>query len=71
MKNSSVKPGKKKLPTDEKLKDQKLQEEASAPEQSKDKGDDPKVSRAHDFSHTHPTHAHHKTFGMDHEPGAF
>ena len=31
----------------------------------------PKISRAHDFSHTHPSHAKHKTFGMDHEPGAF
>lgn len=31
----------------------------------------PKVSREHDFTHTHPTHAHHKTFGLDHEPGAF
>jgi hypothetical protein len=31
----------------------------------------PKISREHDFTHTHPTHAHHKTFGVDHEPGAF
>ena len=31
----------------------------------------PKISRAHDFAHTHPSHAKHKTFGMDHEPGAF
>jgi hypothetical protein len=29
-----------------------------------------KVSREHDFTHTHPTHAKHKTFGADHEPGA-
>jgi hypothetical protein len=25
----------------------------------------------HDFAHTHPSHARHKNFGMDHEPGAF
>lgn len=31
----------------------------------------PVVSRAHDFAHVHPSHARHKTFGMDHEPGAF
>ncbi|WP_026898757.1 hypothetical protein [Daejeonella oryzae] len=28
-----------------------------------------KVSRDHDFTHTHPTHAKHKSFGTDHEPG--
>ncbi len=31
----------------------------------------PKVDRKHDFTHTHPDHAHHKNFGLDHEPGAF
>lgn len=66
MKNSPAKPGKEKLQKDEKLK-----EEAPELKRSKDKGKDPKVSREHDFSHTHPSHAHHKTFGMDHEPGAF
>lgn len=30
-----------------------------------------KVSRSHDFTHTHPNHARHKQFGLDHEPGAF
>lgn len=30
-----------------------------------------KISREHDFTHTHPTHANHKKFGADHEPGAF
>ena len=71
MKNSSVKPGNEKVQKDEKLKDQKLKEEAPELKQSKNKGKSPKVSREHDFSHTHPSHAHHKTFGMDHEPGAF
>ena len=65
MKNSSVKSGKEKLQKDEKSK-----EEAPETKQSKDQGKDPKVSREHDFSHTHPSHAHHKIFGMDHEPGA-
>lgn len=32
---------------------------------------EPKAYRAHDFAHVHPSHARHKTFGMDHEPGAF
>jgi hypothetical protein len=65
MKKSSVKPGKDKLQKDEKLK-----EEAPEPKPGNDKGKDPKVSHEHDFSHTHPSHAHHKIFGMDHEPGA-
>ena len=30
-----------------------------------------KVDRKNDFTHTHPTHAKHKNFGFDHEPGAF
>ena len=30
-----------------------------------------KISREHDFTHTHPTHANHKKFGADHEPRAF
>ena len=34
-------------------------------------GEASKFSRAHDFSHTHPSHAKHKIFGIDHEPGAF
>ncbi|MEO8794708.1 MAG: hypothetical protein ABI390_04520 [Daejeonella sp.] len=27
------------------------------------------VSHNNDFSHTHPSHARHKGFGVDHEPG--
>lgn len=34
------------------------------------KEDRPVVSRAHDFAHVHPSHARHKAFGLDHEPGA-
>jgi len=30
-----------------------------------------KINRNHEFSHTHPSHARHKQFGMDHEPGTF
>lgn len=36
----------------------------------KHKMEGPVVSRAHDFAHVHPSHARHKTFGLDHEPGA-
>ena len=36
----------------------------------KNQDNTPKVTREHDFTHTHPTHAKHKNFGMDHEPGA-
>ena len=43
--------------------------ESAAPENPE--SDAPKISREHDFTHTHPTHAKHKNFGMDHEPGAF
>jgi hypothetical protein len=31
----------------------------------------PKINRKNDFTHTHPDHAHHRSFGLDHEPGAF
>ena len=42
--------------------------ELKAPE--KLESENPKLSREHDFTHTHPTHAKHKNFGLDHEPGA-
>ena len=32
---------------------------------------EPQAYRARDFAHVHPTHAKHKNFGIDHEPGAF
>jgi len=68
MKNSSAKPGKDKL---QKKKDNKPEEEVPEQKSGEDTGREFKVSREHDFSHTHPSHAHHKNFGMDHEPGAF
>jgi len=67
MENSPLNPGKSPA---EKAKETEAQEpELKAPEHLDD--DTPKVSREHDFTHTHPDHAKHKNFGMDHEPGAF
>ena len=68
MKKLSVEPSKKKS---QKEKEVKPEAEAPKTKESEDSGRKVKVSRLHDFSHTHPDHAHHKTFGMDHEPGAF
>lgn len=50
----------------------KLVIEETELEKSKNKKTaNPRISRSHDFSHTHPSHARHKQFGLDHEPGAF
>jgi hypothetical protein len=49
---------------------EKLNEEPEMNEAPNQDDDTPKVSREHDFTHTHPTHAKHKNFGVDHEPGA-
>jgi len=67
MENLPSKPGK--GPAESSKKDLSEEPELKAPENLE--SDTPKVSREHDFTHTHPTHAKHKTFGMDHEPGAF
>ena len=48
-----------------------INEEAELEKSKKEKTAEPKVSRTHDFTHTHPSHARHKQFGLDHEPGAF
>ena len=48
----------------------KLNEGAELNEAPTQNDDAPKVSREHDFTHTHPSHAKHKNFGVDHEPGA-
>lgn len=55
--------------TEEQKKDQDPQ--LNEKKNKKRSGQPFKVSREHDFTHTHPTHARHKTFGTDHEPGAF
>lgn len=68
MKNSSAKPGKDNL---QKKKDSMTEENTPEQKPGEDSGRKVKLSRKNDFSHTHPTHAHHKNFGMDHEPGAF
>lgn len=68
MKNSSAKPGKEKL---QDKKDSKTEEEALEQKAVEERKSKIKVSREHDFSHTHPSHARHKNFGLDHEPGAF
>jgi hypothetical protein len=48
-----------------------LAEQADLEKRKREKQDNtPKVTREHDFTHTHPSHAKHKNFGMDHEPGA-
>ena len=48
-----------------------MNEEAELGKAKNKKSAEQKVSREHNFSHTHPSHARHKQFGMDHEPGAF
>ena len=67
MENSPIESGKGPSEKPEETAGQEPQ--STAPVQPDD--DTPKVSREHDFTHTHPQHARHKNFGMDHEPGAF
>ena len=76
MENENEIPGKK---SPEELEELKKQNEQSEEIQAKSEGnsvtekDDNQVNvtREHDFTHTHPTHARHKRFGADHEPGTF
>lgn len=67
MENSSKKSGQETAEESKKL----INEESELETTENKKGSKPKISREHDFSHTHPSHAKHKTFGIDHEPGAF
>lgn len=67
MENSPIEQGK--GPSEKPEKTEGQEPELNAPAHPDD--DTPKVSREHDFTHTHPEHARHKSFGMDHEPGAF
>ena len=63
-------PGKSPAEIEEEKKKLKEEESQINKASNQDVDDTPKVSRAHDFTHTHPTHARHRSFGIDHEPGA-
>lgn len=67
MDNSPNKPGSEAADESKKL----MNEETEVKKAKNKKAGEPKVTREHDFTHTHPSHAKHKNFGMDHEPGAF
>ena len=67
MENSTIKSG------DGSAEERKIlnSEEPELKEKKEEVKSAPKVSRWNDFAHTHPSHARHKSFGLDHEPGAF
>ena len=76
MENSPIKPDKESVEESQKPQNEgpEVKEKNEEPVVNAiDEQDDetPKFSRKHDFTHTHPTHAKHKNFGLDHEPGAF
>jgi hypothetical protein len=55
----------------EKLSTDKPESKEPEVNQTKSHRWEPRAYRARDFAHVHPTHAKHKNFGIDHEPGAF